>query len=178
MRYLRVALIYVPFALVAIARNTFGGRGEPFVIGGLLLACLVSVFVVWRRDRTIRRTVATLPLNEQVAAIGADPDVRDAAAGDVFGNERQDRMWQFTRWVGPWLAFFYPSVLYWMAAGERANGLVVMGLAVVGIVIWRFLARHYVRHYRCPTCGARPLPAVSLRPVRYVCLQCATTWRL
>jgi Flp pilus assembly protein TadB len=175
-RYL--GLLYAALAALGIARNAWGQMGEVIVAGGVLLVGAVSWFVLWRRDRATRRELAALPLDQQIQAIKADPEIRDLAAGDVLGNERRDRNWHLARILGPWLAILYLPTLYLIVANRHENGLVVMALVVVGMGSWGWWMRRYVRDYRCPTCGARHLPAVSLRPLRYVCLRCATTWRL
>jgi Flp pilus assembly protein TadB len=175
--FARLVFLFVLLIAAPVARNYWGSLGERIVIGGVLILFAIAALVDWRREREIRRTVATLPLDEQIAAIQADAEVRDAAAGDVFGNERPDRTWQFTRAAGPVLGMLYLPALYRVVADRRANGLVAMGLAVVGVFLWRWWARRYVTRYHCPRCGAR-IPAVSLRPVRYVCGPCAITWRL
>jgi len=175
--FARLVFLFVLLLAAHLARNYWGSLGEWIVIGSVLSLFAIAAFVNWRREREIRRTVATLPLDEQIAAIQADAEVRDAAAGDVFGNERPDRMWQFTRAAGPLLGMLYLPALYLVIADRQANGLIAMGLAVVGIFLWRWWARRYVTRYQCPRCGAR-IPAVSLRPVRYVCVPCAITWRL
>jgi len=172
-----------PIALVGLvlvfnfARDHWGSTGEGIALGSMALIVSVLGYLDWRDERKIRRAVATLPLEEQIEAIRKDAQVRDAAAGDVFGNERADRRWQITRILGPLLGLLYLPGLYLLIAGRSANGLIVMGLAVLGIVLWRWWARRYVTRYQCPRCGAR-IPAVSLRPVRYVCVPCAITWRL
>ena len=175
--FARLVFLFVLLLAAQMARHNWGSLGEWIVIGGVLILFAIAGFVAWRRERAIRRTVATLPLDEQIAAIQADAEVRDAAAGDVFGNERPDRMWLFTRTVGPFLALLYLPALYLILAGRNPNGLIAMGLAVVGIFLWRWWARRYIMRYRCPRCGSR-IPAVSVRPIRYVCVPCAITWRL
>jgi len=176
-RFPRLLFPIVGLAVLHWARDRWGATGENIVFGGVVLSVLVLAFLDWRREREIRRVVATLPLEQQIEAIQSDAHIRDAAAGDVFGNERMDRTWQFTRVIGPLLGLLYLPSLYLILAGRSANGLIAMGLAVLGIVLWRWWARRYVVRYQCPRCGAR-IPAVSLRPVRYVCVPCAITWRL
>jgi hypothetical protein len=173
----RFGLLYGALACLAVARGRWGTRGEIAVIVSLLVACVILGVVEWHRNRALRRVVASLPLDEQISAIASDPGIRDAAAGDVFGNERRDWHWPLLRIVGPWLAIFYLPVLYSILAGDNFDGRIVMGLVVLGIVVWRFWIRRYIRRYRCPACRA-PLPIISARPIRYVCVACATTWRL
>jgi len=176
----RIRRLAIPIVLVLIlqlGRDHWGPIGEWSVLGVVLILVAIAGFFEWRREREIRRTVAALPLDEQIKVIQNDAEVRDAAAGDVFGNERPDRMWQFTRTVGPFLALLYLPALYLILAGRNPNGLIAMALAVVGIVLWRWWARRYITRYQCPRCGSR-IPAVSLRPIRYVCVPCAITWRL
>jgi hypothetical protein len=88
---------------------------------------LTAGYLAWRRELEIRRAIAALPLEEQIAAIQSDAQVRDAAAGDVFGNERLDRMWQFTRVAGPILGMMYLPTLYLILADRNANGLATIG---------------------------------------------------
>jgi Flp pilus assembly protein TadB len=172
-------LLLLPFSAVVfnVARDQWGTTGESVALGMVVLTVGTIGYVDWRRARRIRRAIAALPLEEQIEAIRNDAEVRDAAAGDVFGNERADRTWQVTRFLGPWLGVCYLPGLYLIGAGRNANGLIMMVLAVVGYVTWRWYARRYVSRYQCPRCGKR-IPAVSLRPVRYVCVPCAITWRL
>jgi hypothetical protein len=173
----RLALLYAALVVMGAARTMWGPPGEGIAAGGLVLIGAVAGLLVWRRERQLRRHVAQLPLEEQLKALEADPEVRDAAAGLVFGNERRDRVWQITRWLGPWLAILYLPLLYAIVARPDPNGIVLIALGCLGVLAWRQWLRHYVGRYRCPGCGAR-IPAVSLRPVRFVCLGCATTWRL
>ncbi|GEM_PF-6625543 len=181
MRYrLTLRLCFVALlALLPITRAYLSVRAEA-TIGTLVLVLAAGAWLAtWRAERAIRRRVAMLPLEEQIAALEADPVVRDAAAGDVFGNERRDRLWSSARIAGPLLGLFYVPLLYWLSLtpAEKPDGRILLALLVPGFVIWRLWAVHYVRHYRCPSC-ARTLPAISLRPIRYVCGACATTWRL
>lgn len=173
----RLGLLYAALLVMAVTRARWGVMGEALTAGALIVVAGTAGVLVWRRDRELRRRVAELPLEEQLEALEEDPDVRDAAAGVVFGNERRDWLWQVTRLAGPCLAVFYLPLLYTLVARPDPNGVVVIGLGVVGVVIWRQWARHYIGRYRCPGCGAL-IPAVSLRPVRFVCLSCSTTWRL
>src|ERR1700722_5340037 len=174
----RLGLLYLGLVSLAIARNVWGDSADLIVAGMVLLVGAVSWLVLHRQDRATRQMLATLPLEQQIAAIKADPETRDVAAGDVFGNERRDWNWQFAHALGPWLGLLYLPILYLIVARQHENGLVVMGLAVLGVLTWRWWARRYLREYRCRTCGAGHLPVISLRPVRYVCVRCATTWRL
>jgi hypothetical protein len=176
-RFRRPLFLIALLIAVDIARHYWGTTGEVIAIGVMVTWALTVGYLAWRRELEIRRTIAALPLEEQIAAIQSDAQVRDAAAGDVFGNERLDRMWQLTRVAGPILGIVYLPALYLILADRHANGLATMGLAVLGIFVWRWYARRYVTRYQCPRCGAR-IPAVSLRPVRYVCVPCAITWRL
>jgi hypothetical protein len=174
----RFGLLYAALAILAAARGRWGPKIDAIAVVAVLVLCAIAGYAVWRRDRAVRQAVAALPLEEQIAAIQSDPSVRDVAAGDVFGNERRDWNWQLTRTLGPWLAIFYLPVLYSILAGDRLDGRIVMALAVLGILAWRYWIKGYVRRYRCPTCRAQHLPVVSIRPVRFVCVTCATTWRL
>jgi hypothetical protein len=176
-RVARLVFLLGLLFVVNFVRDRWGSTGEAIVLGAVVIWVAVLGYLDWRQERTIRRAIATLPLDAQIEAIRTDAHVRDAAAGDVFGNERADRMWQFTRIVGPALGLFYLPALYLMVAGRNPHGLITMGLAVLGIFLWRWWARRYITRYQCPRCGAR-IPAVSLRPVRFVCVPCAITWRL
>lgn len=173
----RLALLYGALLAMAATRARWGAMGEALTAGALVVVAGTAGVLVWRRNRELRRHVAQLPLQEQLEALEDDPDVRDAAAGLVFGNERRDWLWQVSRIAGPCLAVFYLPLLYTILAGPDPNGVLVIGLGVVGVLIWRQWVRHYVSRYHCPGCGSL-IPAVSLRPVRFVCLNCATTWRL
>lgn len=173
----RLVLLYALLFGLTFARSRWGDVAEAYGAGGLAIFGVVAWGLHKRKERRLRRAVAALPLDEQIAAINSDPDIRDAAAGDVFGNERHDRRWQLTRVVGPLLGVFYLPLLYVLASGTDVNGLVCMALAFAGLAGWYLYARRYVGRYRCPTCRGR-IPAVSLRPARFVCVPCATTWRL
>lgn len=175
----RFALVWVAaLAVLAAARSRWGSQSDAIAVVALVVLCAIAGYIVWRRERAVRQAVAALPLEEQIAAIKSDPNIRDVAAGDVFGNERRDWNWQLTRTLGPWLAMFYLPVLYSILAGDRVDGRIVMALAVLGVVAWGYWTKRYVTRYRCPTCRAQHLPVVSIRPLRVVCVTCATTWRL
>jgi hypothetical protein len=120
--------------------------------------------------------VAGLALDQQLQAITDDPELRDIAAGVVFGNERRDWVWMIAKWLGPVLALLYMPLLYLLVPGDH-DGRMLIALSCPGVIVWSVWWRRYVRLYKCPTCGTR-LPVISQRPIRYVCGACATTWRL
>jgi Flp pilus assembly protein TadB len=173
----RLVFLLLLLVVLHFARDQWGSLGQWVAFGSVTLCFAIAWFLNWRQERRIRREVAALPLEAQIEAINHNEVIRDAAAGDVFGNERPDRGWQFTRAAGPLLGMLYLPVLYLIFAGRHPNGLIAMGMAVLGILLWRWYARRYVARYRCPRCGGR-IPPVSLRPVRFVCVPCAITWRL
>jgi hypothetical protein len=177
---MRVSAILVAIAAVRAMFGQYGTMARRVAVAGTVAGiAVVTILAVLnaRRERALRRHVAGLALDEQLQAITDDPELRDVAAGDVFGNERRDWVWTFAKWLGPWLALLYLPMLYLLVPVSEHDGRLLLGLCVPGVIIWSTWWRRYVRFYKCPTCGER-LPAVSLRPVRYVCGACATTWRL
>src|SRR5580704_4649596 len=82
----RLGLVYLGLVSLGLARNAWGDAAELIVAGMVLLVGAISWLVLHRRDRATRQMLAALPLEQQIAAIKADPETRDVAAGDVFGN--------------------------------------------------------------------------------------------